>query len=302
MRAPIPLRSIAYGKALLWALYPALFLFVGPGHAQTPDVFRAEYMIMPSNRLHVETIRYKGVLNLPIRVGKTDFLILGGEYNKFRFGLPANLIPNPEELEHFHVADINLAYVHQWNKDWRLIAAVTPRWASNFTQGTQREDFVVNFTAGALTDRKDLEKPYLLVLGLSYNATAPVRVPLPVVYFEKRFHPKWAYILGVPKTGLKYFTKKNHFFQTEFFLDGYYVNVQNDILLGNNGLATDVSSVSLLWAAGYQYKFTKEMSVYLMAGHTIFQNGVLRDGDRSANFTLNDGPSLYLRTGFRIGI
>ena len=88
---------------------------------------------------------------------------------------------------------------------------------------------------------------------------------------------------------MKYFTKKGHFFQTELFLDGYYVNIQNNILLPGNNL-------------GYQYKITKDMSVYLIGGHSLFQNGVLRDADRNDIFTLNDEAGLYFRTGFRIGI
>jgi hypothetical protein len=271
--------------------------------SQTPDVFRAEYMLMPKNSLNFETVRYKLTVNVPIPVRKKkDFLVLGAEYNRFDFALPTSILPNTAELENFHVVDVNLAYVYKWNDLWRFIGVITPRWSSNFTTGPQKEDFVVNVTAGALSQRKDIEKPYILVLGLSYNATSPVRVPLPVAYFEKRFHPHWAYILGVPKSGFKYITDKEHFFQTELFLDGYYVNVQNDILLSNNILSTDVSNTALLWTVGYQYKFTKEISVYLMGGYTLIQNGVLRDADRNNIFTLNNGPGLYFRTGFRIGI
>lgn len=290
---------------------PTFLVFLGifcsgiqaPLFSQTPDVFRAEYMLMPRNSLDFETVRYKLTVNVPIPVrNKKDYVVLGAEYNRFDFALPTSLAPLTAELENFHVVDVNLAYVYQWNERWRFIGVVTPRWSSNFTTGLQQEDFMVNVTAGALSQRKDVEKPYTLVLGLSYNGASPVRVPLPVAYFEKRFHPHWAYILGVPKSGFKYITRKEHFFQTELFVDGYYVNVQNDILLSNNILSTDVSNAALLWTIGYQYKFTKAMSVYLMAGHTLFQNAVLRDAERNDIFTLNNGPGLYVRTGFRIGI
>jgi len=72
-------------------------------------------------------------------------------------------------------------------------------------------------------------------------------------------------------------------------------------LYGNN-LATDISHTALLLTLGYQYKFTKDISIYLLGGHTITQNGVLRNSDRASVFTLNNGPGLYFRTGFRIGI
>jgi hypothetical protein len=44
------------------------------------------------------------------------------------------------------------------------------------------------------------------------------------------------------------------------------------------------------------------MSIYLIGGHSLFQNGALRDIDRKDIFTLNDEAGLYFRTGFRIGI
>ncbi len=271
--------------------------------AQTPDVFRAEYMLMPENSSEVQTSRMKLLANIPIPVReKKDYIVIGAEYNRYDYDISQSAFANSADLSNFHVVDINMAYVYQWTEDWRLVGVVTPRWASTFTDGLEKRDFNLNYTAGGYKEIKNVEKPYRLVVGLSYNATSPVKIPLPFVYYEKRFHPKWAYTLGVPKTGMKFFTKKQHFFQTELFLDGYYVHIQNDILLSNNNIATDISQTALLLTIGYQYKFTKDISVYLLGGHTLTQNGVLRDSDRSNIFTLNNGPGFYFRTGFRIGI
>lgn len=270
---------------------------------QTPDVFRAEYMLMPENSAEVETSRVKLLANIPIPVrGKKDFLVLGSEYNRYNFEVPNELFPDADDIRKLHVVDINFAYVYKLNEEWRLIGVIAPRWASNFIEELQQDDFNINYTAGAYQDKKHIERPFKLVLGVSYNATSPVKVPLPVLYYEKRFHPQWAYIVGVPKSGMKFFTPKEHFFQMELFLDGYYVNIQNDILLSGNNLSTDVSYTALLLTVGYQYKITKDMSVYLLGGHSVFQNSVLRDIDRKDIFTLNDAAGLYFRTGFRIGI
>ena len=271
--------------------------------AQTPDVFRAEYMLMPENSSEVQTSRIKLLANIPIPIrDKKDYIVLGAEYNRYDYDISQSVFANSTDLSNFHVVDINMAYVYKWNEDWRLVGVVTPRWASTFTDGLEKRDFNLNYTAGGYKEIKNVEKPYRLVVGLSYNATSPVKIPLPFVYYEKRFHPKWAYTVGVPKTGMKFFTKKQHFFQTELFLDGYYVHIQNDILLSDNNIATDISQTALLLTLGYQYKFTKDISVYLLGGHTLTQNGVLRDTDRNNIFTLNSGPGFYFRTGFRIGI
>lgn len=287
-----------YSKALFLMIF-VNFTILG----QTPDVFRAEYMLMPENRAGVETSRIKLLANVPIAVrGKRDFIVLGSEYNRYNFEVPDTLFPNAGDLRKLHVLDINFAYVYKLSEEWRMVGVVTPRWSSNFVKELQEDDFNINYTVGAYQDKKDIEKPFRLVLGISYNSNSPVQVPLPVLYYEKRFHPSWSYILGVPKTGMKYFTPKGHFFQTELFLDGYYVNIQNNILLSNNILSTDVSYTALLLTLGYQYKITKDMSVYLVGGYSLFQNGALRDDDRRDIFTLNDSAGLYFRTGFRIGI
>ncbi|RRQ49116.1 hypothetical protein DZC72_00325 [Maribacter algicola] len=287
-----------YSRALFLMIF-VNFTFLG----QTPDVFRAEYMLMPENRAGVETSRIKLLANVPIAVrGKRDFIVLGSEYNRYNFEVPDTLFPNAGDLRKLHVIDINFAYVYKISEEWRMVGVVTPRWSSNFVKELQEDDFNINYTVGAYQDKKDIEKPFRLVLGISYNSNSPVQVPLPVLYYEKRFHPSWSYILGVPKTGMKYFTPKGHFFQTELFLDGYYVNIQNNILLSNNILSTDVSYTALLLTLGYQYKITKDMSVYLVGGYSLFQNGALRDDDRRDIFTLNDSAGLYFRTGFRIGI
>jgi len=280
-----------------------LIVTINPILAQTPDVFRIEYMLMPDNSGDVETSRIKLVLNVPIALReKRDYLILGAEYNRYNFEVPDDLFPNSNDLSKFHVIDVNMAYMYNLSEKWRLIGVVTPRWSSNFVEELQQDDFNMNYTVGAYKNIKDVEKPFILVLGISYNGTSPIDVPLPFLFYEKRFHPNWSYVLGVPKSGMKYFTKKGHFFQTELFLDGYYVNIQNNILLPGNNLSTDVSSTALLLTLGYQYKITKDMSVYLIGGHSLFQNGVLRDEERNDIFTLNDEAGLYFRTGFRIGI
>jgi hypothetical protein len=285
-----------------WALFFGIMVHV-TFWGQTPDVFRAEYMLMPENSGGVETARIKLLANVPIAVrNKRDFIVLGSEYNRYNFEVPDTLFPNAGDLRKLHVFDLNFAYVYKISEEWRMVGVVTPRWSSNFVEELQEDDFNINYTVGAYQDKKNVEKPFRLVLGLSYNSNSPVQIPLPVLYFEKRFHPSWSYVLGVPKTGMKYFTPKGHFFQTELFVDGYYVNIQNNILLSNNILSTDVSYTALLLTLGYQYKITKDMSVYLVGGYSLFQNGALRNSDRRDIFTLNDDAGLYFRTGFRIGI
>jgi hypothetical protein len=270
--------------------------------SQTPDVFRLEYMLMPENKSEVQLSRIKLVANVPIKVKDSNNIIIGAEYNRIAYDLRRDVTLEKGGLSLFHILDVNFAYVYKHNKDWKYIGVVTPRLASTFTNPLENGDFGINITVGAFRDRQHIEKPTRLVIGLAYNSSVVYRIPLPFVYFEKRFHRKWTYVLGAPKTGLKFYPNEKHTLQTEFILDGYFVNLQNSVLVSDTGLASSISSSAALVTFGYQYNITKVMAVYGYAGHTLFNNGVLRDNDRNDIFTLNDQSSFYFRTGFRIGI
>jgi len=93
--------------------------------------------------------------------------------------------------------------------------------------------------------------------------------------------PNWSYSIGVPRWDLKYHSpNKKSVLQTALFLDGYFVNIQNDIFLSSNFSAATVSLSALVAAAGYQYKITNEISVYGLVGHSLIQRHQLRDGNR----------------------
>ncbi len=271
--------------------------------AQTPDIFRAEYMMMPRNSEGAKLSRIKLVVNLPISMKDSSKIIVGGEYNRLSYGLRRDDVPDQNQgLRHLHVADLNLAYMYQYNQFWRIIGLVTPRLSSTLDEPLGKGDISLNVTAGVLREKKNVEKPTILVLGVAYNSTVALRVPLPIVYYEKRFHKHWTYVVGVPKTAIKYHFNEKHLLQSEFILDGYYVNLQNSIVLPGSGAATSISSSAALATLGYQYAIKKSVFLYIYGGHTLFQKSVLRNVDRDDIFTLNDGPSLYMRAGFRIGL
>ncbi len=283
--------------------YCLIFLFATVmGFAQSPDILRVEYMTVPGGDSEVGYSRVKILGNVPLK-GKSDhFFVVGVDYSGIKYTIPESLPFTNDDIENLHVIDLNIGYVYKWNEDWRLIGVITPRVASNFSEGWKSDDVFMNFTVGGFKEKKDIDKPYRLVLGIAYNSAAVVQIPLPVVYYEKFFHPNWSYILGVPKTGLKYLFKNKHLFQSEVMLDGHYANIQNGIVLPNTNVSAAVSSVLVLATLGYQYKFTKDISAYGVIGRTLWQDGVLRNNNREEVFALNKQPIFYFRTGFRIGL
>ncbi len=277
-----------------------LFLVNG----QTPDVVRLEYTVIPENDSGIQTSRYRAVINAPIKLSdKKDYLVLGAEYNRYHFDVNRPIPFEYNSLQRLHIIDLNIGYSFKWTEDWRFIAAITPRLASNFELGIENNDFRLNASAAFMKERKDIEKPYRFVFGLSYNSATGLPFPLPLINYNKRFHPNWSYSVGVPRWDFKYHSTNNkHVTQAALFLDGYFVNIQNDIPLPNDVVGTAISLSALVSAVGYQYKFTKEISIYSLIGYSLVQEGLIRDGNRNRAFILNNQGNIYLRTGFKIGI
>ncbi len=272
------------------------------GLSQTTDLLRMEYTHIPENDFGISTSRYRALFNIPLKMGKENYLVAGSEYNTYRFEFN-NPLPFPSNsLEELHIIDINLGYILKWNPSWRFVGIVTPRLASNFIEGIDNNDFLFNFSALVWKEKPDIDKPFRLILGLTFNSATGLPFPLPLINYQKRFHPNWSYSLGIPRMDLKYYIRKKHILQTALFLDGYFVNIQNDILLPGNVLGTTVSLSALVGAIGYQYKISKYISFYSLLGYSLTQEGLLRDGNRDRAFTLNDEGNIYLRTGFKISI
>ncbi|MBW8243339.1 hypothetical protein K1F50_11050 [Muricauda oceani] len=271
--------------------------------AQSTDIFRLEYLNIPENESGVKTQRYKALLNIPIKLNEKDeYLAIGGEYNRFDMGYTADLPFDKKEMIRFHIIDFNLGLIKKWNEDWNLVTILTPRIASNLLDGIIMDDFFMNASAAFWKEKPKADKPFRIVLGLTYNSTAGVPVPLPLVHYYRRFHPDWSFVIGVPKSNLKYHLDKKHSFELASFLDGYFMNLQNDIILDNGLVASRISFNALVGSLGYQYNVTDNISFFAIAGTTLYQEGKLRNKEKGEVFLFNKDPNFYIRTGFKIGI
>lgn len=270
--------------------------------AQSTDIFRLEYTSLPEGDSDSRVARYRILFNLPINLGNERYLVLGSEYNFIDFDRTREFPFDDSRLNTLHVIDFNAGFIFKWNPEWRFIGIVTPRLASDFEQGIVARDFLLNVTATLWKEKKDIEKPFRLVIGLTYNSTTGLPIPLPLINYYKRFHLKWSYVLGIPKTDLRFHLSEDHTFISALFLDGYFVNVQNDIILPDDNSGSAISLSAVIGALGYQYNISPSSSFYLWGGYTLRRRGLLRDDDRNNVFVLNDDPGLYFRAGFKISI
>ncbi|AIM59239.1 MULTISPECIES: DUF6268 family outer membrane beta-barrel protein [Cellulophaga] len=278
------------------------FLMVQFVWSQSSDIVRIEYTTLPKKKSSRSISRFRFLANLPIKLNDKNYIIAGAEYGIIDFANDSIYEFDDNELEKLRIVDLNLGYAHMLNDKWTFVGLLTPRLASNFIDGVQKEDFNLNYSV--LTIKADMkkEKPTRLILGLSYNNATGFDVPLPIISYYKKFHPNWSYMIGVPRMEFKYHLKQHHTFKTALLLDGYFVNVQNDIALPDNDLGSGLSLSVVVGAFGYQYNINKNISFYALAGHTLSQRGLLRDEERKSVYSLYDDGNVYFKTGFKIGI
>lgn len=272
------------------------------GFSQSADILRVEYTFLPRNDSEIQTARYKFLFNYPHKVAEDQYLVTGVEYNQIAFDNSGELPFDGSELKKLHVIDFNIGYIFKWNEDWRFVSIVTPRLASNFVDGIEGRDFKLNLTASFWKEKNTGERPFRLVIGLSYNSTTGLPFPLPLINYNRRFHPHWSYILGIPKSALRYHFNDRHSLELASFLDGYWVNVQNDIPLDDGSTGSSISLSQGISALEYQYKVTDRMWLFGLAGYAFYQNGVLRDDKRNSVYILNKEGNIYFRTGLKISI
>lgn len=270
--------------------------------AQSTDLARIEFTSLPQGPSEVDSERYRALINVPIKVGQEDYFVLGGDYSLIDFTSENTLPFDDSELRTLHVIDFNMGFVGRLNDNWRYIWFLTPRVASNLVDPLKLSDMLINATFSLWKERQDLEKPFRLIVGLSYNSTTGIPVPLPLVSYQKRFHPNWTYTLGIPKSQLRHFINERHLLDVALFLDGYFVNIQNEIRLPGGERADAISLSAVVGSLGYQWKWNDYLSFYVQLGHTIRQKGILRDADRNDVFIINREESLYFRSGFKVSI
>lgn len=272
--------------------------------AQLTDLARLEYSFIPSSKSDDQYTRLRAILNYPIKLKEKDYLIVGVEYNRIILNLEEDYPFNPRDLNRLHIIDLNFGYTFKCKNDWRLGVNLNPRIASTLTNSLTSDDLFLNGGVFAIKDRtaaSDIDRPYRLVLGLTYNTTAGLPYPLPFISYFRQVNEKWSFNVGVPKSNLKYTFNQRINLQAFASLDGYFANIQEPMLVGDK-LVDNISLSVAVGGLGYEYCFTKHIVAYSYIGYTFRLNNVLRNGDRDEVFKLDDLNAFYLRTGLKFKI
>lgn len=273
-------------------------------HAQLTDLARLEYSYIPKSKSEDNFNRFRALINYPIKTQTDCYLVVGGEYSRIALNLEDNYPFDISNLNRLHVIDLNIGYTFKLNNDWRLGAKLSPRIASTLTHKLSGDDFFLNGGVYAIKDRtkeESLKRPYRLILGLTYNSTTGIPLPLPFISYYRRVNENWSFNLGVPKTNVKYFFNERNIVQTFVGIDGYFANIQDNIVLDGNQ-AENISLSVIIAGLGYEYCFTDHLIWYAYTGHTISMSNRLRDNNRDDIYRLDKVNAFYLRTGIKFKI
>ncbi|WP_296312415.1 DUF6268 family outer membrane beta-barrel protein [Winogradskyella sp. UBA3174] len=272
--------------------------------AQLTDLARLEYSFIPKTKSEDQYTRIRALINYPIELKKDNYLVIGAEYNRIILNLEEDYPFDRSLLETITVIDLNIAYTFKTSEFWRFGLKVNPRIASTLTERITGDDLFLNGGVFAINDRRDDEsanKPYQLILGLTYNTTAGIPFPLPFVSYFRQVNDKLSFSAGIPKSNIKYYFSKNNMLQTFVGLDGYFANLQNSQQV--NGQSVDNISLSIaVGGLGYEYFLTKNLVLYAYLGYTFRLNNVLRNDDRENIFELDNINSFYMRSGIKFKI
>lgn len=272
--------------------------------AQLTDIARLEYSFIPQSQSEDQYTRLRALFNYPIKLKKDTYFVLGAEYNRVLLKLEEVYPFETNNIDKFHVIDFSMAYTFKTNDNWRFGVKVYPRIASTLTQSITWEDFFINGGIYAIKDRlkdENLNNPWRLILGLTYNSTAGVPFPLPFISYYRILNEKWSYTLGIPKSNIKLQLNDKNVFQTFVTFDGFYAHIQDAIFIDDK-LADHISLSVIVGGLGYEYCFTDHIAAYIYTGYTFRLNNVLRAKNRDEIYKLDNVNAPYLRTGLKFKI
>jgi len=279
-------------------------------NAQVTDLARLEYTYIPQAKSDNDVSRIRAFVNYPIQLNwEGCFLVVGLEYRNLGLDFDDPVPFDLDALGEFQSFRSSVAFTFKMKGDWRFAARAGLEINSNFEENTIINDDL-NFTGAVFLIKTksgdEVEKPSRFIVGLNYSTNAGRPFPIPVINYYKKYHPKWSYSVGTPKTNIKHFINKKHSIQSYITLDGFFSNIQNNLAVehtdGTVSTADNISMTLVLGGLGYEYNFTKNLVGYLYAGHTFFNEIRLRDIDRNNLYTINEKNTVYLRTGIKFKI
>jgi hypothetical protein len=266
---------------------------------------KVDFTIIPKNSSDIEYTRTNALFNFPIKLKKeNEFLFLGLDYNHFNLRMERNDLPfNKKELSDFQSLDLNIGFTKPLKNDWRLGMRLTPGFSTNLkAKKLSFEDLILSGIVVFIKDKKkslEVKKPWRLIIGASYSGNRGFPFPLPFISYYRKFHTKWSYNIGIPKTNLQYHLSNSQKFKLYTELDGFTANLQSGVTIDNSVTAESINMSLLISGLQYEFHITKNLQIYARSSYILNNSVNLRDKNKDNIIELDTSNSLYLRTGIR---
>ena len=281
-------------------------LFTSISLGQLSDLAKIDYTRLPKGSSDVGYDRLRGLFNYPIKVNVGSFFLVGLDYSKIELSFDSKIDAfDIDAIEDFQLLDLNVGYTFKMNENWRFGARFTPGFSSNLVKNLSFEDMVFSGDIVFIKDKRHdgkVEKPYQLILGISYSENRGIPFPLPFISYYRKFHPNWSYKFGVPKSNLQYHLSKRSRFKLIVELDGFTSNIQDGLLVNGDKIADKVNMSIIIGGLRYEYKFTDHLELYVNMANIINSSATLKDRKNNSIISVNKNNTYYFRTGIRLKI
>ncbi|WP_425236753.1 DUF6268 family outer membrane beta-barrel protein [Ulvibacterium sp.] len=273
---------------------------------QLSDLARIEYTLLPKGTTNVDYRRIRGLFSYPIKIKEGNYLLLGLDYSNIELSFDSSIDAfDTEVLQDFQLLDINLGYTFKLDQDWRVGARFTPGFSSNLVKNISLEDVVFSADLVFIKDRTKntgTKKPSRLILGISYSENRGFSYPIPFVSYYRKFHPKWSYNLGIPRTNLQFHISRKSRLKLTAELDGFTSNIQEALLVNGTESAEKVNLSLVVAGIRYEFKFGRNLELFCTLANVFFSNAELLDAKNRRVIGIDKNSTAYLRTGLRFKI
>lgn len=303
-----------------------LLIFSAGLFAQTTDLARVEYLHIPFSKSDNSISRYRALIQAPIPINKEkkNYLIVGLEYRYVDISIKDdedvaafqglnletgevqnNLVTSVKQI------DAYMGYTWSAKNNWRFGVKFGTKFQSDFNDGLQKDDVIYEGAVYAIKDmKKDTlngNKPYRLIMGLTYGTTPGRGFPLPLINYYKEFKPNWTYTLGVPKTNVRYYFNDSHKDAIQAFatIDNIYANFQQNFVPFSPSqnpdakIAESIQQTIVIAGLGYEHNFTKHLLLYVYAAHSVYNDFRLENDKGDKVYKISEENTPYFRTGLK---
>ncbi len=292
---------------MLKRLILCVFCFAfAKAYSQGTDLFRTEYTYFPQRNSDNSFRRFRTFVNVPLKVGEGAYIVPFLEYRNVHLVIRDDDRFQEFNTDRYESFQLAVGYTFKMKRNWRFGSRLGVLAASNFDEGkAQSDDFFAVASVYFIKnekDRTDGGKPWQLVAGVQYNTTAGRPFPLPYLLYYREISEKLSYTVGAPKMNLRYRFDDKHSIQAYVRLDGFFANIQNDVVVEGNIIGENVSMTTAMGGPGYQYNFTKHLSAYAYIGYTFVNEIRVRDNEFNDAKIVNTDNTFYSRAGIKFKI